>query len=131
MMTDPISDLLTRIRNGVTAKHDVVEVPYSKVKEQIITILQKKGFVSSFDKNLSGSVGRLILTLRYGSKKEPLINSLIRISKPGRRVYVGYKDLKQVLSGLGLAILSTSKGILSDEAARESKVGGELLCSVW
>lgn len=132
MVTDPIADLLTRIRNAQIAKHDVVSVPYSKLKHGLIKVLYDEGYVGPF-RAVEGDGGRksLEIKLRYADKKQPILNCLDRVSKPGRRVYLGYNDLKPVRSGLGITVLSTPKGILTDRQAREEKVGGELLCRIW
>jgi small subunit ribosomal protein S8 len=128
-LNDPISDLLTRIRNAKTAKHRYVDVPKSKELISILNILVEKGFVEKLlvndDKNL------LRAYLRYAQGRQCVISSLERASSPGRRLYVGYKDIPTVLSGLGVAIVSTSKGVVDGEKAKAMKVGGELLCVVW
>jgi small subunit ribosomal protein S8 len=131
MMTDPIADLLTRIRNAIHAKHEVVEVPYSKLKLELLKLLEQEGYLRSINVVSEGSSGKILVTLRYTPKKEPVISHLQRISRPGLRVYVGYDEIKPVLSGMGIAVLSTSKGLMTDKQAKENKVGGELLCSVW
>ncbi len=131
MMTDSISDFLTRIRNGLHARHEVVEIPYSKLKLAIAKILEQEGYVRSASSVTDSRGGKILVTLRYTSKREPVITELKRVSKPGRRVYLGYEKIKPVLSGMGLSIVSTSKGIMTDKQAKESKMGGELLCTVW
>jgi small subunit ribosomal protein S8 len=131
MMTDPIADLLTRIRNAQTARHDTVSIPHSKLKQGLIKVLYDEGYVGPFRIVEEDGWKKIQVTLRYAGKKEPVVSSLGRVSKPGRRVYIGYKDLKSVRSGMGLSILSTPKGILTDRQAREEKVGGELLCRIW
>lgn len=132
MITDPIADLLTCIRNALTAKHDSVAVPHSKLRLGLVKVLYEEGYVGSY-RVTEGEGGRksIQVTLRYSGKRQSVISTLIRTSKPGRRVYVGYKEIKPVRNGLGIAILSTPKGILTDRQAREEKVGGELLCRVW
>lgn len=132
MMTDPIADLLARIRNAQTAKHDTVSIPHSKLKAGLIKVLHEEGYVGPF-RFVEGEGGRkkIEVTLRYTGKKQAVLTHLDRASRPGRRYYVGYKDLKPVRSGLGMAILSTPKGILTDRQAREEKVGGEVLCRIW
>ena len=131
MINDPIADMLTRIRNGMRAQKEVVEVPFSKLKMEVLKILQSEGYVRSAEEVTDGKKAKILVTLRYAGKKEPVITDLKRVSKPGRRVFVGYEDIRPVFGGLGLAVLSTSKGLMSDKKARENKVGGELLFTVW
>jgi small subunit ribosomal protein S8 len=131
MMTDPIADLLARIRNALTAKHDTVSIPHSKLKHALIKVLYDEGYVGPFRVVDEEGRKKIQVTLRYSGKKQTVLSSLNRISKPGRRVYLGYRDLKAVRSGLGISILSTPKGILTDRQAREEKVGGEVLCRLW
>ena len=132
MTTDPIADLLTRIRTAQTARHETTSVPHSRLKQDMIKLLYEEGYISPY-RVLEKENGRkeIEITLRYSSKKEPLIGSLRRSSRPGRRYYLGYRALKPVRNGIGLAILSTPKGLLTDRQAREEKVGGELLCTIW
>ena len=132
MLSDPIGDMLTRIRNANMARHTSVEMPSSKMKEAIADILVKEGYVKSYE-IVSGSVKKTMrITLKYGrTKNEKVIAGLKRISKPGLRVYAGCEDLPKVLNGLGLAIVSTNKGILTDKEAREQGIGGEVLAFVW
>lgn len=131
-MTDPIADLLARIRNAQTAKHETVKIPYSKIKMGIVKILHEEGFLGSFKLNTLNSVKKEIeISIRYSDKQEPIISNLRRVSRPGRRQYTGYQDLKPIRSGLGIGILSTSKGIITDKQARHEKTGGELLCTIW
>lgn len=129
--TDPIADLLTRIRNALTARHDSVAVPNSKMKKAIADILVNEGYVKSAEIVDIDGHSNILITLKYGNKYESVINNLKRISKPGLRVYAGYEDLPKVLGGLGIAIISTSKGIMTDREARKNKVGGEVLAYVW
>lgn len=129
-MTDPISDLLARIRNAQTAKHATLKVPFSKIKLGIVKILHDEGFVGSY-KTLEGEKKEIEVSIRYTNKQEHIISNLKRVSRPGRRIYTGYEGLKAVRSGLGIAILSTPKGIITDKQARQDKVGGELLCTIW
>lgn len=129
--TDPIADLLTRIRNALTARHDSVAVPSSKMKKAIADILVNEGYVKSAEIVDIDGHSNILITLKYGNKYESVINNLKRISKPGLRVYAGYEDLPKVLGGLGIAIISTSKGIMTDREARKNKVGGEVLAYVW
>ncbi len=132
-MTDPIADLLTRIRNAQTAKHATVQIPYSRIKEGVTKVLLSEGYIGSYVLVTNEEGHKLIqVTVRYDHKtKKPLINHISRVSKPGRRVYGGYQDVKPVRSGLGTAILTTPKGIVTDKKARELKVGGEVLCRIW
>ncbi len=129
--TDPIADLLTRIRNALTARHDSVTVPSSKMKKAIADILVAEGFVKSAEIGDDNGHPVINIVLKYGNKHEHVITNLKRISKPGLRVYCGYEDLPKVLGGLGIAIISTSKGIMTDKQARQNKVGGEVLAYVW
>jgi small subunit ribosomal protein S8 len=130
-MTDPIADLLSRIRNALLAKHDRLDVPVSKLKLEICKILKEEGFIKNFRVIEGSPVGSLRIFLRYSPEGEPAINNVERISKPGRRVYKASTDIKPVRNGLGLGIVSTSQGLLSDVQARQRKVGGELLCELW
>ena len=131
-MSDPIADMLTRIRNANTAKHDVVDVPASKMKIAIAEILLKEGYIKSFDVEEVGSFKTIHITLKYGKdKNEKVISGLKRISKPGLRVYANAEELPKVLGGLGIAIVSTNKGVLTDKEARNANVGGEVLAFVW
>ncbi len=130
-MTDPIADLLTRIRNAHLAKKDRVEIPASKVKLEICRLLQDEGFIRSFEVVEGTPSNRVRILLRYDRNGRPAIEYLQRVSKPGRRVYRGAEDIKPVLNGLGVGIISTSKGLLTDTQAREQRVGGEFLCQVW
>ena len=131
MMTDPISDMLTRIRNGLQAKHDTVRIPASGLKKAIARILSEEGFVGDVSTE-AGQHGRDIeVALRYLDGRQPVIRRIERVSKPGRRVYCGKDDVPAVLNGLGVAIVSTSKGVLTDRKCRELGVGGEVICRVW
>ncbi|MGN0153110.1 MAG: 30S ribosomal protein S8 [Lachnospiraceae bacterium] len=131
-MTDPIADMLTRIRNANTAKHDTVDVPASKMKEAIANILLEEGYVKAVDIIEEGKFKTIRITLKYGKdKNEKIITGIKRISKPGLRVYAGKDELPKVLGGLGVAIISTNKGVLTDKQAREANVGGEVLAFVW
>ncbi len=131
MMTDPIADMLTRIRNGSSAKHKSVEVPASKIKKDIAEILLSEGFIKSYELEDDGKQGILKIDLKYGQNEERIISGIKRISKPGLRVYVKANELPKVLGGLGIAIISTSKGVLTDKEARNQDVGGEVICYVW
>ena len=131
-MTDPIADMLTRIRNANTAKHDTVDVPASKMKEAIANILLEEGYIKAVDIIEEGKFKTIHITLKYGKdKNEKVITGIKRISKPGLRVYAGKDELPKVLGGLGVAIISTNKGVLTDKQAREAQVGGEVLAFVW
>jgi len=131
MNTDPIADLLTRIRNGLKAQKGEVIVPYSNMKHEIVKVLQEEGFVSNYKVEQLGHHKNIIIFLKYTPQKTPVINVIRRISKPGCRVYKGYRDIKPILNGLGVGILSTPFGVFSDQKAKEKKVGGELLCVVY
>ena len=131
-MSDPIADMLTRIRNANTAKHDTVDVPASKMKLSIAKILLDEGYIKSYELVENGSFNDIHITLKYGaSKNEKIISGLQRISKPGLRVYASKEELPKVLGGLGVAIISTNKGVITDKEARKLGVGGEVLCFVW
>jgi len=131
-MTDPISDLLTRIRNAHLAKHDRLDVPVSKLKLEICKLLKEEGFIKNFRVVESDTPTAILrVFLRYSAEGVPVINHLERVSKPGRRVYKGADEIKPVRNGLGVGIVSTSQGLLSDAQARERRMGGELLCEIW
>ena len=131
-MSDPIADMLTRIRNANTAKHDTVDVPASKMKIAIADILVDEGYIAKYDLVEDGSFKTLHITLKYGvDKNEKVISGIKSISKPGLRVYANTEDIPRVLGGLGIAILSTNKGVVTDKEARKLGVGGEVLCFVW
>ena len=131
-MSDPIADMLTRIRNANTAKHDTVDVPASKMKIAIADILLNEGYIAKYDIVEDGSFKTLHITLKYGAdKNQKVISGLKRISKPGLRVYASKDELPRVLGGLGTAIISTNQGVLTDKEARKLNVGGEVLCFVW
>ena len=130
-ITDPIADLLTRIRNASTAKHPSVDVPASNLKKAIAQILLGEGYIKSFEVVEDGTQGIIRIQLKYLAGKEKVISGLRRVSKPGLRVYAGADELPRVLKGLGIAIISTSKGVMTDKAARANHVGGEVLAFVW
>ncbi len=131
-MTDPIADMLTRIRNANTAKHDTVDIPASKMKISIAEILLKEGYIKGFDIVDNGNFKDIRVTLKYGKdKNEKIITGLKRISKPGLRVYANKEELPKVLGGLGVAIISTNQGVITDREARKLNVGGEVLAFVW
>ncbi len=130
-VTDIIADMLTRIRNASSAKHDSVDVPASNMKKAIAQILVDEGYVKSFSVVDDGKQGIIRIQLKYGANKTPVIQGLRRVSKPGLRIYTGVEDMPQVMRGLGIAILSTSKGIMTDKQARRENIGGEVLAFVW
>lgn len=130
-ITDPIADMLTRIRNANNAKHDGVDIPASNMKKAIAQILLDEGYIKSFQVMEDGAQGKIHIILKYSPSKEKVITGLRRVSKPGLRVYAGADDLPRVLRGLGVAIVSTSKGVMTDKAARAANVGGEVLAFVW
>ncbi|MGI6006390.1 MAG: 30S ribosomal protein S8 [Ruminococcus sp.] len=131
-MSDPIADMLTRIRNANTAKHDTVDVPASKMKTAIADILLKEGYIEKYELIEDGNFKTIRITLKYGAdKNEKIITGLKRISKPGLRIYVNKEELPKVLGGLGIAILSTNQGVITDKEARKLQVGGEVLAFVW
>ena len=131
-INDPIADMLTRIRNANTAKHDTVDVPASKMKIAIADILVDEGYIAKYDLVEDGAFKTIHITLKYGAdKNEKVISGLKRISKPGLRVYANTEDIPKVLGGLGTAIISTNKGVVTDKEARKLGVGGEVLCFVW
>ena len=130
-ITDPVADMLTRIRNANSAKHDTVDVPASNMKKSIAQILLDEGYIKSYQIVDDGTQGIIRITLKYNAGKEKVISGLRRVSKPGLRVYVGADELPQVLRGLGIAIVSTSKGVMTDKAARAAHVGGEVLAFIW
>jgi small subunit ribosomal protein S8 len=130
-MTDPISDMLSRIRNASSAMHDEVLIPTSKIKENIARILLDEGYVDGFEVVQDNGHSAIKITLRYSDERERAISGIRRISKPGRRVYRGARELPRVLGGLGIAIVSTSQGVMTDKEARRARVGGEILAYVW
>ena len=130
-ITDPVADMLTRIRNANNAKHDTVDVPASNMKKSIAQILLDEGYIKNFQVVEDGTQGVIHISLKYNAGKEKVITGLRRVSKPGLRVYVGADELPRVLKGLGIAIVSTSKGVMTDKKAREAHVGGEVLAFVW
>ena len=131
VMTDPIADMLTRIRNANAALHESVEIPVSRMKAAVLEILKEEGFVKSVETVESGKHTALKVTLKYGSNNEKVITGIKRISKPGLRVYAKKEELPRVLGGLGIAVISTSKGVMSDKQARKEGLGGEVLAYVW
>lgn len=130
-ITDTIADMLTRIRNASSAKHDSVDIPASNMKKSIAQILVDEGYIKSFQIIDDGKQGVIRVTLKYGSGKAPVITGLRRVSKPGLRIYTNCEDMPKVMKGLGIAILSTSKGVMTDKQARRENVGGEVLAFIW
>ena len=130
-ITDPIADMLTRIRNANSARHDTVDVPASNMKKSIAQILLDEGYIKSYQIVDDGTQGVIHITLKYLGKKQPALSGLKRVSKPGLRIYAGADELPKVLKGLGIAIVSTSKGVMTDKKARENHIGGEVLAFVW
>ena len=131
MMTDPIADLLTRIRNASSAEHEKVDIPASKLKVRLAEILKEEGFIRNFRVIDDRKQGRLRIYLKYGSGNEKAISGMVRVSKPGRRVYVSHDNIPSILAGMGVVILSTPKGVMIDKASRKLRIGGEVLCYVW
>ena len=130
-ITDPVADMLTRIRNANSAKHDTVDVPASNLKKAIAQILLDEGYIKAFNVVDNGNQGIIHITLKYQAKKQQVISGLRRVSKPGLRVYAGADEIPYVLKGLGIAIVSTSKGVMTDKQARQQHIGGEVLAFVW
>ena len=131
VMTDPIADLLTRIRNANVVRHEIVEVPSSTIKKEIANIMLQEGYLKNIEEYNDGIVPMMRLAMKYGQKKERVITGLKRISKPGLRVYSKNEDIPKVLNGLGVAIISTSKGLVADREARKLGLGGEVICYIW
>lgn len=131
VMTDPIADMLTRIRNANIVKHESVELPASKIKKAVADILVEEGYLVKSEDYVDGSIPMLKLTLKYGANKERVITGVKRISKPGLRIYAQKDNIPKVLGGLGTAVLSTSKGIMTDKKARVEGIGGEVICYIW
>ncbi|MCC6176737.1 MAG: 30S ribosomal protein S8 [Chloroflexi bacterium] len=130
-MTDPIADMLTRIRNGLVARHPSVEMPASKMKVAIADVLREEGYIKGYAVNGEGVARKLRVDLRYAGKSDPVVTGIRRVSKPGLRVYAGADEIPRVFGGLGIAIMSTSRGVMSGSQARRQRVGGEVLCHVW
>jgi small subunit ribosomal protein S8 len=131
MMTDPISDMLIRIKNALMARHKTVVVPGSKLKLEIARILKDEGFIEDYRVVEEKPQIKIEIVLKYDEKKRPVIAGIKRVSKPGRRIYRGYKELPRVLDGMGMAIISTSQGIMTDHEARKRRLGGEVICEIW
>lgn len=130
-ITDPIADMLTRIRNANSAKHETVDIPASNMKKAIAEILNEEGYIKGYQIIEDGKQGVIRIALKYSPSKERVISGLKRVSKPGLRIYAGAEELPRVLKGLGIAIISTSKGIMTDKAARKENIGGEVLAFIW
>ncbi|MCC6025682.1 MAG: 30S ribosomal protein S8 [Caldimicrobium sp.] len=131
MMTDPIADMLIRIKNALMARHKTVVVPGSKLKIEIARILKEEGYIEDYRVIEEKPQIKIEIVLKYDEKKRPVIAGIKRVSKPGRRIYRGYKELPKVLNGMGIAIISTSQGIMTDHEARKRRVGGEVICEIW
>ncbi len=131
MLTDPIADMITRIRNGGQARLKRVEIPESRLKREVARVLQEQGYISSFSSDDDPKKPMLTVEVRYNEGSEPMIQGIQRVSRPSRRVYVGWQEIPKVRNGLGISILSTPQGILTDQQAREAHVGGEILAEVW
>ena len=131
MLTDPVADMLTRIRNAIGARHDHVRIPASNTKHEVARILREEGYVKSVESIEDGTQGAIDIELKYVGGEESAITGLQRVSKPGCRIYYGKSDLPRILNGLGVAIISTSRGVLTDRQCREHGIGGEVLCEVW
>ncbi|MDR1576825.1 MAG: 30S ribosomal protein S8 [Deltaproteobacteria bacterium] len=130
-MTDPIADLLTRVRNAIIARHDRVDIPASRLKVAIVRILKDEGFIKNFKISRDNKQGLIRILLKYNERNAPVINGLTRVSRPGRRLYLKSTEIKPVLSGLGVMIVSTSRGVMTDKEARRHNLGGESLCQIW
>jgi small subunit ribosomal protein S8 len=131
MMTDPIADLLIRIQNGAKRGHETVTAPASKLKTEVLRVLKAEGFIRGYEQIDVDGLPTLRIQLRYVAERQPMITALRRVSRPGKRVYVGRRNVVRVRSGMGLSILSTSKGVMTDQASRHAGLGGEVLCHVW
>ena len=130
-VSDPIADLLTRLRNASQARHRYIDISYSKMKEAVVKILKEKGFIAYYLIKEEKKMGTMRIFLKYASQREPVINGLKRVSKPSLRKYVSFGQIPRVLGGMGISIVSTSKGVMDGDLARERKIGGELLCLAW
>ena len=130
-MTDPIADMLTRIRNGAQASHPTVDVPSSKLKIALAKVLKEEGYIADYEVKKAGKFDVITITLKYDSNNKPVITKLVRVSKPGLKTYSKAKNLEKVLGGLGIAVVSTSKGLMTDRKARKENIGGEVLCYVY
>jgi len=131
-ISDPVADMLTKIRNASQARHEKVEIPTSKMKLQIVKILKNEGYIKNFKKIVSKEgVNYIRVFLKYDEKQEPVLHGVARLSPPGRRVYTGYRDMPRIYNGYGVVVVSTSSGVITGKKASEKKVGGELICSIW
>lgn len=130
-MTDPIADMLTRIRNALAVNKETVEIPSSNMKKAIADIMLQEGYITDVKLVEDGFAGKLVVTLKYAGKKKPVINALQRVSRPGLRVYASVEDMPKVMDGLGIAVISTNKGVMTDKQAKAANVGGEVLCYIW
>ncbi len=130
-MTDPIADFLTRIRNGLQARKTHVAMPTSRLKRSLAEVFKKEGFITDFREEAFGKMSNLVIDLKYDENNQPAIEGLKRVSRPGQRLYVGCEELPRVRSGLGVAIVTTSRGVMTDSQARTMKIGGEVICTVW
>jgi small subunit ribosomal protein S8 len=130
-MTDPIADMLTRIRNGAMASHDSVVVPASKLKVELARVFKEEGYIADYEVKEEGKFKVIVISLKYDSNNKPVITKLVRVSKPGLKTYSKAKNLQKVLGGLGVAVVSTSKGLMTDRKARKENIGGEVLCYVY
>lgn len=130
-MTDPIADMLTRIRNALAVNKETVEIPSSNMKKAIAEIMLKEGYIADYKLVEDGYAGKLVVTLKYAGKKKSVINALQRVSRPGLRVYANVENMPKVMDGLGIAVISTNKGVMTDKQAKAANVGGEVLCYIW
>ena len=131
MNTDPVADLLTRIRNGQQAQREEVAIPFSKIKHEVVRVMQEEGFLKNYKVEQVDNKKNLVVSLKYTDESKPVIHKIKRVSRPGCRVYKGYRDLKPILNGLGVGIISTPSGVMTDRQAREQKMGGEILCTIY
>ncbi len=130
-VTDPVADMLTKIRNAVSAKYDRVDISTSKMKLEVVKILKNEGYIKNFKKTTQNNLNYIRIFLKYNKEDLPIIHGIQKISKPGRRIYSGYKKMPRILNGYGMLIVSTSSGVTTGKKAREKKIGGELICSIW
>ncbi len=130
-VSDPIADMLTKIRNAYMAQHEQLVVKNSKINQEIVRVMQLEGYIESYEIDNSQSIKTMTITLKYDESMKPVVHEIKKISKPGRRIYSKYRNIQRVRNGFGTVIISTSKGVLTDKQAREMKVGGELICSIW
>ena len=130
-VTDPVADMLTKIRNAVSAKYDRVDILTSKMKLEVVKILKNEGYIKNFKKTTQNNLNYIRIFLKYNKEDLPIIHGIQKISKPGRRIYSGYKKMPRILNGYGMLIVSTSAGVTTGKKAREKKIGGELICSIW